>query len=142
MSSEHFVCKSKPNLRLLVFRALSYVVRKLFLSHDNRIVFKPRELLIALLLVSTTVLALVLLLTGRSPEYDLMLDVATSQNISNGNIVCKNKKINDLFSENRKFMDTYFLKVTGSMKRQAVIEHKYSSIDYSLNITDRNNEAE
>lgn len=78
----------------------------------------------------------------KPPEYDLMLDVATSQNISNGNIMCDTRKINDLFSENRKFMDIYFLKVTDSIKRQAVNDYKYSSIDYSLNLTDKNKEAE
>ena len=132
------------SLRLIIFRFQSFLVRRHFISNDNRIVLKPKALLLTFLLVIAAIYGIDKLLNNpkMSFEYDLMLDVATSQNISNSRIICSSKRINDTFSINKIFIDNYFLKLDMLAKRNASYKKQFSSISYSLDLKDEKNNGE
>lgn len=66
-------------------------------------------------------------------EYDLMLDIMNSQNISNRKIMCPVKRLNDSFNQNKKFTEKYYLSLNALNKR----ESNASSSSYSLKLTDK-----
>lgn len=124
-------------MKPFIFRARNFIFRKILLSHDNRMVLKPKALLMTLLIALTAVYSLVELSKRTSMkkvfEYDLMLDIMNSQNISNRKIMCPVKRLNDSFNQNKKFTEKYYLSLNALNKR----ESNASSSSYSLKLTDK-----
>lgn len=127
-------------MKPFIFRARNFIFRKVLLSHDKRIVLKPKAFVLTLLIGLTAVYSLVKLTKRTSMkkvfEYDLMLDIMNSQNISNRKIMCPAKRLNDSFNQNQKFIEKYYLSLNALNKRESNAEKLFSISSYSLKLED------
>jgi hypothetical protein len=133
-------------MKIFIVRALNFVIRKLFLSHDNRLELKPKAILLALLWLAIIIYSIIELVGKLSVrqifEYDLMLDIINSQNITNRKIMCPVKRLNDSFNMKKKFTETYYLNIGIFNKHTASYKKQFSSISYSLDLKDEKNNGE
>lgn len=133
-------------MKTLIFRVRNFIFRKLLLSNDNRVVLKPGPLLLALLIALATLFSFIELTRRTSMkkvfEYDLMLDIMNSQNISNRKIMCPVKKLNDSFNQNQMFIKKYYLNLDHVNKHDSNSEGKFVGNSYSMNLTDTRKQEE
>jgi hypothetical protein len=133
-------------MKIFIVRALNFVIRKLFLSHDNRLELKPKAILLALFWLAIIIYSIIELVGKLSVrqifEYDLMLDIINSQNITNRKIMCPVKRLNDSFNMKKKFTETYYLNIGIFNKHTASYKKQFSSISYSLDLKDEKNNGE